>query len=118
MSDTHFLSKLVAAAPASFAALAASLQHFVAALFNAAPFSFFGPIVLWQVAAAVSAGPAAAAAGAAGAGAAIGAIGAIGAAGAGAGVVCAIAALTIQKEATKIAIVFMLISMGYWLPGQ
>ncbi len=113
MSDTHFLSKLVAAAPASFAALAASLQHFVAALFNAAPFSFFGPIVLWQVAAAVSAGPAAAAAGAA-----MGAIGAIGAAGAGAGVVCAIAALTTQKEATTIAIVFMLISMGCWLPGQ
>ena len=115
MSDTHFLSKLVAAAPASFAALAASLQHFVAALFNAAPFRFFGPIVLWQVAAAVSAGPAAAAAGAAGAGAAMGAIGA---AGAGAGVVCAIAALTIQKEATTIAIVFMLISIGCWLPGQ
>jgi hypothetical protein len=115
MSDTHFLSKLVAAAPASFAALAASLQHFVAALFNAAPFRFFGPIVLWQVAAAVSAGPAAAAAGAAGAGAAMGAIGA---AGAGAGVVCAIAALTIQKEATIIAIVFMLISIGCWLPGQ
>jgi hypothetical protein len=106
MSDTHFLSKLVAAAPASFAALAASLQHFVAALFNAAPFRFFGPIVLWQVAAAVSAGPAAAA-GAAGAGA-----------GAGAGAVCAIAALTIQKEATTIAIVFMLISIGCWLPGQ
>ena len=117
MSDTHFLSKLVAAAPASFAALAASLQHFVAALFSAAPFRFFGPIVLWQVAAAVSAGPAAAAAGAAGAGAAMGP-GAIGAAGAGAGVVCAIAALTTQKEATIIAIVFMLISMGCWLPGQ
>src|SRR5580704_12678309 len=94
----HFLSKLVAAAPDSFAALAASLQHFVAELLSAAPFrpAF---IVVWQVAAAASAG---AAAGAAGAGAA-----GVGAGVAGGGALCASAALTIQKEATTIAIVFI-----------
>ncbi len=103
-SDTHFLVKLVAAAPASFAALAAVLQHFVAELFSAAPFRFLGPMVLRQVAPAASDGRTAAA-GAAGAGAA-------GAgAGAGAGAVCASATPTTQKEAKTIAIVFIVRSL-------
>src|SRR5580704_18004453 len=100
-SDTHFLVKLVAGAPCSFAAVAASVQHFFAALVSAAPCRFLGPIWDWQVAPAASAGAAAVAAGAAGAGA-------------GAGGFCAIAAPTMQSEATTRAIVFMVISVLGW----
>jgi hypothetical protein len=77
------------------------LQHFFAALVNAAPCRFLGPIWDWQVAPAASAGAAAVAAGAA-------------AAGAGAGGFCAIAAPAMQSEATTRTIVFMVISVLGW----
>jgi hypothetical protein len=97
-SDTHFLVKLAAAAPCSFAAVAASEQHFFAELVSAAPCRFFGPIVDWQEAPAASAGAVAGAA--------------AGAAGAGAGA-CAHAAPVTKSDAATIAIIFI-----FSLPGD
>src|SRR5580658_1161859 len=100
--DTHFLTKLVFAAPCSLSALAASLQHFLVELVSAAPCRFFGPIWVWQLAPA-SAPDTGAAAGAGAAGA--------GAAGAGAGGFCASAEPAMQSEATTSAMVFMVASV-------
>jgi hypothetical protein len=54
-SDTHFLVKLVAAAPCSFCAAAWSLQHFLAKLVSAAPCKFLPSACILQLSCAAAA---------------------------------------------------------------